>query len=90
MPAISPGPANAPSPRRMTNRSLIGTIIAFHLCALPFAVIAIKQIRLHPGGLLSYIALLPVFFLLGSAYTEYLDELLRRRRASKHAAKGSS
>jgi hypothetical protein len=80
MPAISPGPIHPPSPKKMTNRSLIDTIIILHLFALPFAYIAFCQIRLTPRRLSSYAALVPVILLLGCAYTDYLGELLRRRR----------
>jgi hypothetical protein len=83
MPAIGRGPVNPPSPRKMTNRGLIDAIIVFHLIALPFIIIAICQIRLEPGRLSSYAALIPVVLLLGEAYMNYLAELLRRRREKK-------
>jgi hypothetical protein len=81
MPPI--GIAPHPKLRKMTNGSLIGTIIAFHLFALPFVIIAIYQIMRRPGNLYSYAALLPAILFLGCAYTDYLGELLRRRRINK-------
>jgi hypothetical protein len=80
MPAIGRGPVNPPRLKKMTNRSLIGTIVFLHLVALPFVLIAIGQIRLNPGRLSSYAALGPVIIILVCAYTDYLGELLRRRR----------
>jgi len=83
MPAICSGPAHTPSIKKMTNRSLIGTIVAFHLLALPFVLIAICQSRLDPGRLSSYAIFIPAILLLGCAYTDYLGELLRRRRTKE-------
>ena len=70
----------------MATRSLIRTIILFHLCALPFAIIAIKNIWLNPGRLSSYVLLIPAIFLLCPAYTDYLGEFLRRRREGKNSS----
>ncbi len=70
----------------MTGRSLIGTIIVFHLFSLPLVIIAIGQVRLRPGWVLSYVALIPALLLLGCAYTDCLGELLRRRGIKKGAS----